>query len=70
MSNELNEGHTRTIYQRQLLEAINNENNETVDHLDMEDKLDDNNEKFRTLSINLEDGIVTRSGKIVFHDHQ
>jgi hypothetical protein len=28
MFNEMNPGHTRAIYQRQLLEAINNEINE------------------------------------------
>jgi hypothetical protein len=36
----------------------------------MEDKLNDNNKKLGRLSMNAEDGIVTRSGKIVHHDRQ
>jgi hypothetical protein len=34
----------------------------------MEDKVDDNSEKLRTLSVNPKDGIVTRSGKIITCD--
>ena len=34
----------------------------------MNDKIDHNNEKFCTPSINPEDGIVTRSGKVVGHN--
>lgn len=56
LSNNLHQGHTRIIYQLQLLEAINNE------------IIDGNNEKLEPLTINIEDGMITRSGKIILYN--
>jgi len=57
-------GHTRAIYQRKLLEAITNENSEGAD-----DEIEDNDDEFHTPPI-ADDGIVTRSGKTLFHNMQ
>ncbi|CAF4183468.1 unnamed protein product, partial [Rotaria magnacalcarata] len=46
--------YTRAIYQRKLLEAINNENSEGAD-----DEIDDDEDDFHTPPIP-DDGIVTR----------
>ncbi|CAF4277709.1 unnamed protein product, partial [Rotaria magnacalcarata] len=56
--------YTRAIYQRKLLEAINNENSEGAD-----DEIDDDEDDFHTPPIP-DDGIVTRSGKTFLYHAQ
>ena len=54
------QGHTRAIYQHQLLQAIDRENSQ------VETQMADNNEKLRELSVDVDDAIVTRSGRIIY----
>lgn len=71
-----NQGHTRTIYQQQLLRAIDQEINKgnsflissTTSNLcysDVETKMEENNDKLREFSMDVEDGLVTRSGRVI-----